>query len=59
MSSLQNKCTARGVEFETLNHLIVWVIPDLDLLNLSLWLFDIKAAVVAQCSLCATISTIL
>ncbi len=40
LSSLQNNCTVFGVEPETIKHCIVWVIPDLDLLELSLWLAD-------------------
>ena len=37
----------------------VWVIPDLDLADLSLWLVDINAGPVVCFSFCATISTIL
>ena len=43
-SSLQNNCTVLGVEFETLKTEGFFAIPYLNLVNLSLWLVDLKAA---------------
>ncbi len=39
-SSMLNNCTVLGVENETQEFLILYVIPDLDLFNLNLWLAD-------------------
>ncbi len=39
-SSMLNNCTVLGVENETQELLILYVIPDLDLFKLSLWLAD-------------------
>ena len=41
-SSLQNNCTVLGVELETSKSMIAWIVPDLDLLELSLLLADFK-----------------
>ena len=41
-SSLQNNCTVLGVENETQELLILYVIPGLDLFKLNLWLADLK-----------------
>ena len=41
-SRLQNNCTVLGIEFEAIKRLIPFAIPDLDLLQLSLWLADLK-----------------
>ncbi len=41
-SSLQNNCAVFVVELETQKLFKVWVVPDLDLLELSLWLADFK-----------------
>jgi hypothetical protein len=43
-TSLQDNCTVFGVELQTHQKLSVWIIADLDLGDLSLWLFAIQAA---------------
>ncbi len=44
VSSLQDNCTVLGVKLETRQTFSVWIIADLDLGDLSLWLFAIQAA---------------
>ncbi len=44
VSSLQDNCTVLGVKLKTRQTLTAWIIADLDLGDLSLWLFDIQAA---------------
>ncbi len=55
---LQNNCTVFGAESETLQRLLVWIIPDLDPANLSLRHVDLKATPYVGKCLCTTISTI-
>ena len=58
-SSLQNNYTVLGIEFETKQRSNAWVIPDLDLFDLSLWLADLDAApVITSFSFCAAIGSI-
>ncbi len=40
--SLQNNCTVLAIELKTSQLLILWVKHDLDLLELHLWLGDLK-----------------
>ncbi len=40
--SLKNNCTVVGIDLETMKNLIVWVIPNFDLLDFSLWLVDLN-----------------
>ena len=56
-SNLQN-CTVPIVEFKTIKYIIIWVVPDLNLLNLSLGLMDLNAFPLVTRHLGATISAI-
>ena len=56
-SNLQNS-TVPIVEFKTIKYIIIWVVPDLNLLNLSLGLMDLNAFPLVTRHLGATISAI-
>ena len=58
ISSRQNNCTVLGLELETYQHLIFMIIPDLDLVNLSLWLVDFNAVPVVTHPFGAAIGSI-
>ncbi len=57
-SSLHHNCTVLGIELETAYCLSIWVIPDLDFGDLSLWLAHLDAYPVVFASLSAAIGTI-
>ncbi len=58
VSSLQDNCTVLGVKLETLQKLLAWIIADLDLGDLSLWMFAIQAAPIVSTSFSGTTSAV-
>ncbi len=59
LSSLKHNCTVLAIELQTFQCVIILlVIPDLDLFDLSLWLAALKAGPVVVCSLTATVGSV-
>ena len=58
VSSSQDNCTVLGVKLKTRQTLTAWIIADLDLGDLSLWLLDIQAAPIVFESFSGTTSAV-